>query len=383
MTERSRNISVGLTAILGAIGFAVLLMLFGAMPKFNRKFYDVTIAVPHASGLSENSKIRLSGIEVGRVRSVELGKPPKYGATIVGAIEHEVDLPKGTVALISSPLLGGAAALDLRLPEDDDEPAATSPSDATTSGASASTQPATTQAASATTVNTPTTRPAKTRTIAMLTKDGSATIEGDAPSLTGALSKELRAAIREPMAKFEKLSVAIEELAHKWGEVADNISAITKSRSPAEVDASGGNLMGNLATVLARADQRLAEMQKTIDGVNEWVADKKLRSDIQATADNARQTSEKLKGAVDETSQNIERLTKRYVAVADDLSAAVISMRKAIDQARQGEGTVGKLLNDPSLFNNLNDASGRLNKALDEFKLLLEKWKAEGLPVQF
>jgi hypothetical protein len=58
-------------------------------------------------------------------------------------------------------------------------------------------------------------------------------------------------------------------------------------------------------------------------------------------------------------------------------------MQKLADKARKGDGTVGKLLNDPALYQNFNDAAERIQKAVDEMKLLIEKWKAEGVPVQF
>ena len=345
MTERSRNISVGITAILGAVGLGVLLLMFGTLPALRHQRYNVTITLPSASGLNAGSRVRVAGIEVGRITKVQLAPPPVQGVLVNAGIDTTVDLPEGTAAVVSSPLLGGMAALDLYRPDQSKNPDA----------------------------------PAA----AMLPKDGSAKIEGDAPSLTGTFSKELRGALQGPLAEFERTAVSMRELSKKWSEVAENIAALTAQRAPADVDASDGKLLGNFATVLARADQRLAEMQKTIDGINEWVADQKFRQDIQQTAANAREMSERMKVVVDEAGQNFERLTKRYIAVADDMSASIASMRAAIDQARQGQGTVGKMLNDPALFNNLNDASARLNKALDEFKLLLEKWKAEGLPVQF
>lgn len=345
MTERSRNIAVGITAILGAVGLGILLLMFGTLPAMRHQRYTVMITLPSSGGLNPGSRVRVAGIEVGRVNSVRLASPPSQGVLVTAGIDMDIDLPQGTAAVVSAPIFGGVGSLELFRPD---------PSKSTDS-----------------------------TKVAMLPKDGSAKIEGDAPSLTGSFSKELRGALQGPLAEFERTAVSMRELSKKWSEVADNIAAITAQRSPADVDASDGKLLGNFATVLARADQRLAEMQKTIDGINEWVADQKLRKDIQQTAANAREMSDRMKVVVDEAGQNFERLTKRYVAVADDMSASLASMRAAIDQARQGQGTVGKMLNDPALFNNLNDASARLNKALDEFKLLLEKWKAEGLPVQF
>ena len=58
-------------------------------------------------------------------------------------------------------------------------------------------------------------------------------------------------------------------------------------------------------------------------------------------------------------------------------------MQKLAAKASDGKGAMGKLLNDPALYDNLNDTAERIGQTADELKLLIEKWKAEGLPVQF
>ncbi len=52
-----------------------------------------------------------------------------------------------------------------------------------------------------------------------------------------------------------------------------------------------------------------------------------------------------------------------------------------IDEARNGNGTIGKLVKDPQLYNNLADAVQRVDQSMTELMLLLEKWKAEGIPL--
>ncbi|MCG8510359.1 MAG: hypothetical protein MI741_14120, partial [Rhodospirillales bacterium] len=91
-------------------------------------------------------------------------------------------------------------------------------------------------------------------------------------------------------------------------------------------------------------------------------------------------TVESLRGDI---SGGVDALKKSYVKLADDLSEAVVSMQNLVNQMSEGEGTVGKLVKDPKLYDNLNDAAERLNTALDEIRLLVEKWKKEGLPIQF
>jgi len=58
-------------------------------------------------------------------------------------------------------------------------------------------------------------------------------------------------------------------------------------------------------------------------------------------------------------------------------------MNTLLVDAREGKGTVGRLMQDPQMYNSLTDAANRLAAALKEAKLLLEKWKNEGLDVKF
>jgi phospholipid/cholesterol/gamma-HCH transport system substrate-binding protein len=98
---------------------------------------------------------------------------------------------------------------------------------------------------------------------------------------------------------------------------------------------------------------------------------------------NARQLTENGTNLTRDIKQQVDQLTGRFVHVADQLSVTLDQMNSLIDAARRGKGTTGKLINDPALYDNMNDAAKRLGDALDEIKLLIEKWKAEGVPVQF
>jgi phospholipid/cholesterol/gamma-HCH transport system substrate-binding protein len=134
----------------------------------------------------------------------------------------------------------------------------------------------------------------------------------------------------------------------------------------------------------------MRELKITMANINKWTGDEQLLADFKATATNAKEASgklnagvDKITGLADSSRENVDKLTKRLMGVADDLSKAVGSMQQTLDQAREGEGTVGKLINDPALYDNLNDTAQRLGSAATELQLLIQKWKAEGLPVKF
>lgn len=346
MTERSRNISVGLTAMAGIVSTIGLMMLFGYVPLLAEKGYPVTIELPNASGLNPEGRVRLSGIDIGRISRVKLDDETGL-VHVICNIKEETRIPKAVYVRVFAPMFGGTAALDFDISK---------------------------------------LTPEQRRDA--LPTDGSAMLKGHIPTMAGEFARELQAAISGPAEDLSKVSASFVELSETWAAVGKDIRLLVEQRKPEDVDA--GKAVGNLATLLARADSRLAEMKSIMTQVESWVGDEQIRADVKATLTNARALTSNANEGVVEMRQtlksaggNVDALAKRYIAVADDLSGAIAELRETIVQARKGEGTVGKLLNDPALYDNLNDTATRAAKAMEEFKLLIEKWKAEGLPVQF
>ncbi len=350
MTERSRNVVVGITALSGLVGLAVLLLLFGYLPAFVEQGYHMRVVLKNAGGLATGSRVYLDGIPVGRVTRIIHHIGTREGPILVTIIIHPtVDIPRGaTVSVEQLQILGGAASLAF-------DTSAINPE-----------------------------APDYARLVAPWPKDGSAEVAGQVQTVMSQFSANLKSVF--PTQSFEELAKSAQQLTQEWTEVGKNLRLLTNPATPAEVDA--GKAGPNLASVLARADARLRQLQVTIDGLNKWVNDTQLREDIRKTAANAsvltgrlNTTAQKADQLIDSARTDVDQLTKRYLAVADDLSATVTSARKTLEEARSGKGTLGKLMSDPALYDNLNDSIIRLGQALDQVRLLIEKIKTEGLPV--
>ena len=356
MSERVRNIIVGITALLGIFGIALMLLLFGYAPAWLEGGYELTITMRSASGLAEGSRVHMSGLDIGRIASVELAAPPKWGVVLVATIEKNVQVPRGVKVSVVAPIIGGSPALSLqpvRQPQD--------------------------------------------QLPEFLPTDGTGLIEikHDVPSILGEFAAQLQSALK---ASIIDLKTALEQAQDKfdalsttWIQVGQNLNELIEPRRPDQVDHDhSGQRLGNLSTVLARADARLRELEEVVQGMKHWTSDQKLRQQIHSLVLHADSVAQKMDGAVDRLvsiaqngGQTFDRLSAKFGAVSDNLAAAVRSLRQVIDQAGSGEGTIAKALRDPALFNNLNDAFGSFSKALDEIKMLVEKWQKEGLPLKF
>jgi len=333
MSERVRNVVVGITALAGLVVGLFLLMLFGYLPAWLEGGYEVHVRMTNASGLTPGSRVRLSGIDIGRVTSVSLLDETHRGVEAVALVREEFRIPQDVQVEAQSPLLGGNPSLALSVEHLSSQ-----------------------------------------QMRQWLATDGTAVIHGEALSLVSQFAGELKTAIRQPTQHFEKLVEQFDQINQQWNRVGKNLNQLLEMRSINQVDA--GTAQGNIATMVVRADRRLGELKLVMVGLDRWVNDKQLRDDMAATAANARRLTQT-------GNESLHRLEKRYMAVADDLTGVIEAVHAVVEQARSGHGTAGKFLFDPSLYDNLNDTVGRFQVSLDEFRLLIQKWKAEGLPVHF
>jgi phospholipid/cholesterol/gamma-HCH transport system substrate-binding protein len=349
MTDTQRNLAVGLTTLVGIVGLVALLLLFGYVPKLLKPSYDVQVQLPRAAGLYESSRVTLAGIEVGEVTDIELIPLPDHGVLVTASVQEGVDLPTNVQARVVQQLVGGGSTLAFEVPDGQ--------------------------------ITTDT-----------LAKDGSARLAGRVVGPGEALSSGLEALAEEPIERFNQLSQQIGGLAEEWRLVGEQVNAMVEPRRVADVEA--GDAVGNLPTILARVDDRLAQVGRTLDAIESLAGDPQLQDDIRTSASNAREVTESARVATDQITgridalstgvqQDLTQLRRRYVALADDMSGTVASVQALADDAREGEGTLGRLVADPSLYQNLDDASQRLAALMDQARLLLRKFEQEGVPIRF
>ena len=337
-----RNLAVGLTTLAGVVGLAVLMLVFGYVPELTKNAYPIEIRMERSGGLNPDATVTLAGIEVGRVTEVRFAEGgPAAGVVVLAEIDAPYRIPEGSEVRVTRPLLGGGSVAHIHPPTLNGDDAAK---------------------------------------LASLPTDGTAWLTGREASMLPELE--------EPLESFAAITADFSALADEWKQVGGNLNDLLAGRELAAVDA--GDAVANLSTLVQRIDARVAEAKQVMAGVQDLVGDEQMRDNIRATIRNAADVSDAVGDTVrtaretlTEARENIGDLKKRIVVVADDLSAAIGDARVVLRKADQGEGTIGELLNNPALINNLNDASTRLQKLLDESRLLIQKWKSEGLPVQF
>ena len=345
--ERSRDIVVGITALGGLIGLMVLLVVFGYAPAFMNSRYNVTVYMENVAGLHENSRVTLWGREIGQVQAVGFAKPGDPNlAYVTLAIDEGIDVPSDVQVRIETPLFGGGPVVSLV---------------------------------------------GSTLDARALNKDGSAVLTSSR--------------VVDPMMQLELVGEDLAELKETWVGVGENIN---------ELFGGEGEGTPSLPRVVKGLEDRLAELQRVFAGAEAWLGDEQLRKDVTQTAENARELSDTLEKTVasledrylkladaaesrfktvdktlaaatqtiDGAAASIGEIEKNYVALADDAAKVISVIDKMVAKADSKDSTIGLLLSDPQLYHNLTDTAERIKLMTDEARLLIEKWKAEGLPIR-
>jgi phospholipid/cholesterol/gamma-HCH transport system substrate-binding protein len=105
--------------------FGILLFLwvtFGGPTPFKAKSYQVTVPFTEASQLAEQSDVRISGVDVGKVENIELGPNGHESVALLNIDDKYAPLPQGTRAMLRTKTLLGETYVELS-PGSKSEPA--------------------------------------------------------------------------------------------------------------------------------------------------------------------------------------------------------------------------------------------------------------------
>lgn len=340
MKTRSRNIMVGLTVLVGLALLGAMILIFAGAPRWLRGGYTINIVAPHSGGIRAGQDVNMSGMRVGTVTEVRFrGDDPRQGVLMVAHIDEGVLIPVGTQAVTSTGLMGGAS-MGLEVAQQQD---------------------------------------------GFLATDGSATIEG---RVSGSIIDELRPA------------------AQSLNSLAKNISSVLggPEQQPATDTATGPAVPAvNIQTTIARLDETLTALNSvladpdnqrnikiTLDELREFTSNgaeamdavRKLARDLQGTAAEASQAIKTVNTTVEGAGRSFDRLTQALMHDAEALSVTLNGMNKAIEATTSGQGTTGRLITDPHLYNNLVNVTDQMSSLLQETRQALQLWKDKGVPIK-
>jgi phospholipid/cholesterol/gamma-HCH transport system substrate-binding protein len=329
MTSYRKNIAVGATMI-GALGLlGLMIMLFGEAPVrlFRPAQLQIKFIADSAEGLTNGSPILYLGVNVGQVKSVELpDKDP--GVIIWGQVEVKRPVPGNVDAMIRSSLIGGNTTLTL-------EPI------------------------------------------------------GGIPS--GQLKNN--DTIHAHMGGSNVLP-------HEFAELAKELTALSKRLQITVDDFNKAKVVDKVTVALESVQKTADKFGATSDDLRKLIGDQNLRGDLSKTLDNFKEVSENAKVitknlekfsadlqktnadaslVITRTGGHVDDISKQLGGRLEQLAGVLEKFQSVANKIDKGDGTIGKLINDPKLYEALLDTSQELSLTVKDLKRLVEQWEQEGV----
>jgi ABC-type transporter Mla subunit MlaD len=218
----------------------------------------------------------------------------------------------------------------------------------------------------------------------MIAADGTAELTRH---IRGGMIEEMTAALDNRMGPLVKAMESFNELSETYIALGQNINEMLQLQTEESIQ---GGEQPNVRTAVGKLNLALDDLRTSLNLVQSWLGDEQLRSDAKGAVTKATEVMDRISAAVDQftataksVQANTNDLAQRLMPVADSLAATLEDVRRLARMAGEGQGTVAQLLNNPDLYNSMTDAAQRLERALTEAQLLIEKYKAEGVPIHF
>ncbi len=326
MLKLSPEAKVGLFVLLGIVLLVYMSLKIGGIRLGRAEGYTLYVRMPSAAGLDVEASVRVAGVEVGRVKDIIL---EDNMAKLKLLIKPDIRIGKDFTAVLKTKGLLGEKYLDL-LPGAPDAPLLEDGDEIK-------------------------------RVITYADIDTLVTILSDVSGDVKKVSETLRNVLggREGETTLRNILENIEEISTR-------LNKIVKTN-----DERFGRIMANLedfSTLLKTQGPEIAEGLK-LAAENLSASVESIASDVDSVfrenRENLRQGIENLRDAslkLEETMSTIEEFTKE---VTPDVTRTVRSLGNVAQKLDRGEGTLGKLINEPETHDVLKSTLEGVNNYIE------------------
>ena len=345
MTENKRNVMVGLMVIaaLGILG--TLILIFTGLPQMFMRGNIVKIHFNNTHGLISGDTIHLLDKDIGRVTDVRFTDgDPRRGVTVTARIDSGIRLPSNVQASVSSRGITGKGYLSLwpsgplrKNPDTGEE-------------------------------------------MQFYPKDMVIELVGVPQTGGGMFPPELTTAMKD----FGKLATNLNKLLEGGTtETPGSTTKPTATTAPASRGGANGANGGNIPSPGLLGT--ITRLNRTLDAVYQVAGNSENQANMKKTLKNLADASDDLKvfmKSANKTLTHADELTRQLITDAGEIGSLITTFRKAAEKMNDGKGTVGKMLNDPKLYNNLLEITTQLEELTKDFRRLADKWDKKGVGIK-
>jgi phospholipid/cholesterol/gamma-HCH transport system substrate-binding protein len=326
MDERVVQFRVGVTVLAAIIITGILMLLFGQAPALLRGTYTVYIKFPAAPGVSQDTPIRKSGIRIGRVNKVQFA--PDNEVLVTASIDGGIELYRDEAVTIKSGLLGDTVLEFVPGPNK-------------------------------------TTQRVRIKS-------------GDL--LAGNVSVDPLQAFANIEGNLNQAAQSLTDAGSEVGKLAKNLNDVL------------GNNREQFSHIIKETDQTMELFQKSLKNLDDVIGDEKLKRDLkQSIAEfpplltetrNAVTSMQKTLALANDNLQNMQTVTKAMDEQGEGMVTNIAQSVERLDELlgqmnkfsralNSKEGSLGQLVNNPELYNNISQASANINRLTRELEPII------------
>ena len=337
MDERVVQFRVGVMVLATGIITAVLVVLFGKLPTLVRGTYTVNVQFQDASGVTQDTPVRMSGILVGRVVKTELNE---QGVLVTLRIHSDVKLTQQESVRVATPLLGDTVLQIVKKYNDMKPP--------------------------------------------MEVTDGD--------YMTGAAAPDV-------FKIFEKLETKMDATISSLGNAGDNVAQLAHNANKLlegndeqfnRILQKAERSLDSFQRAMASIDDLVSDPQTRADLKRSIASLPKLLDDTEKTINTVQDAVLAAKDTIDSANRNLknfegltEPLNKRGPDIIKNMDQGVAHLEGLLNELEvftknlnSSDGTLSQLVNNPELYQNLNSAARNVYEVTREVKPIIRDVRA-------
>lgn len=285
---------LGILAIVIIALFTWMMIVLGDV-QFKKETYDVPIIFPYVGGLDIKSSVRLAGVKVGEVKSIELKDGVPF---VVMEIDKGIKIKKDAKITINTLGFIGSNYIEIGIGSPEAE---------------------------------------------VYPEEFKEPLHGEAPLNVGDIMN------------------LVDEVSTKFNEIGDSITSLSEEIKVILQENKGhlSNTMENLSELSQSSKELIVKLNTLSDQLNE-------------TAKNLNTVYDENRDTVNSTVKNVDQLVSELQETSE-------SLKEISKKIEQGEGTLGKMVTDDQMYNDINKLILKSNNLMEKVNKIETSWEYEGL----
>lgn len=264
-------------------------------------------------GLKKASKVTIRGMKVGEVQDISFTNERAEALLVAFSVSSDYHLPKGTLAQIVTSSIMGSRSLELRLPSSNTE---------------------------------------------------GFLKQGD--TLNSGISKGLKEELNAQILPFKN---KVHELMHSMDSILIAARTVFGKESQKDLIAS----IRSMKNTFSHLESSTGKLNNVITGEEKSMGS--ILRNFASISENLEKNNEKINMILGNVSSFTDTLTRaNFAGTLIEAQQAIEKFTTMVNKIESGEGTVGALLNDKQLYDNLERATANMERLLTDFRMNPKKY---------